>query len=295
MSSVFPASRSKELVHKKKGSSLGEIVNNGLLPENPLVWYEPHSSFNEKGILQKETLAVGDQRKSLPVKVSDATLDQKKEDVLDKVRSKLIKKKVHEAKSPLRLEAKSESAPKTHDHLKLAEKISKSFSSRKDQENKIQNEDVVVISSSYLPTVHNKTVISDVKIKTPLMFKEAISSAVSRKSQSSPIFGVLKKSDALPERKNFFTEQPLKPSSSFFSKPASAFLSSHIFKLRERTPLRGDINASQTDVQQMPTSTFFKNVKSTKISASPEKTISDEPNDVPMNGTSVRKEEEIKA
>ncbi|XP_054724688.1 uncharacterized protein LOC129234667 [Uloborus diversus] len=59
--SLPPVSRSYFLIGKKLTTSLGEIINNGPLPKNPLDWYTPHESFDERNMLKTESIDAVDQ------------------------------------------------------------------------------------------------------------------------------------------------------------------------------------------------------------------------------------------
>ncbi|RXG62149.1 Germinal-center associated nuclear protein [Armadillidium vulgare] len=55
-----PVSKSAEIAMKKV-QSVGEVINNGPLPENPLTYYKPHNSFSSDGYLRKKAIDASDQ------------------------------------------------------------------------------------------------------------------------------------------------------------------------------------------------------------------------------------------
>ncbi|KAG8178014.1 hypothetical protein JTE90_011646 [Oedothorax gibbosus] len=55
---AYPISRVESLVQQKMTTGLGMIINNGPLPENPLIWYKPQNSFDDDGLLIENLLPV---------------------------------------------------------------------------------------------------------------------------------------------------------------------------------------------------------------------------------------------
>ena len=55
------SSRARNLIESKRTVSWAEIINGGPLPQNPYLTYEPHDSFDERGVLKPAAYEANDQ------------------------------------------------------------------------------------------------------------------------------------------------------------------------------------------------------------------------------------------